>query len=162
MVSSSISSLSSGSSPVIRSRILRAFFVLAIVFFFIRISLRVLLEGCFSSESSVNVRLWDFSLFGESVHQDGNVSAMKEIQDAVIHVSLPCPKLVDAIAYEVGLGTAKLMSCCSEPPNTGDAFRIRPAVALAKLCQPLHHWHAAPLILVKVDLSLWHRRYLYL
>src|SRR5215510_13085956 len=147
MASSSISSLSSRSSPVIRSRILRAFFVLAIVFFFIRIPLRVLLEGCFSPESSVNVRLWDFSLFGESVHQDGNVSAMKEIQDAVIHVSLPCPKLI---------------SCCSEPPNTGDAFRIRPAVALAKLCQPLHHWHAAPLILVKVDLSLWHRRYLYL
>jgi hypothetical protein len=38
--------------------------------------LGVLLEGFFSPESSVDVRLWDFSLFGESVHQDGNVSAM--------------------------------------------------------------------------------------
>jgi hypothetical protein len=47
---------------------------------------------------SGNIGLWDLSLFGESVHENGHVLAMKEIQDAVIDVPLPCPKLVDAIA----------------------------------------------------------------
>jgi hypothetical protein len=120
----------------------------------------VSLEGTFSPVRTLNISLWDLSLFGERMHQDSNVSAMKEIQDAIIDPPLPCPKLVNAIAQEIGLGATKLMSCFSKSPNTGNALCIRPAIAPAKLRQPLQHWHAAPLILVKVHLSGWHALYL--
>ena len=100
------------------------------------------------------------SLFGERMHQNSNVSAMKEIQDAIIDTPLPCPKLVNAIAQEIGLGATKRMSFFSKSPNTGNALCIRPAICSAKLRQPLQHWHAAPLILVKVHLSGWHALYL--
>jgi hypothetical protein len=60
--------------------------------------LGVLLEDCFAPACAVNVCLRDLSLFGKSMHQDGDITAMKEIQDAVVHAALACSKLVETIA----------------------------------------------------------------
>jgi hypothetical protein len=110
----------------------------------------------------MHISLRDLPLLGERMRQNGHVSAMKEIQHTIIHASLPCPKLVDAIASVIGLGAAEFVSCLGKPRDAGDAFGICPAIAPAKLRKPFHHWRAATLLLVKEDRSRWHAPYLYL
>src|SRR4029453_11177393 len=109
---------------------------------------------------TLDIRCGDLTLFGQRMDQDGHMAAMKEIQDTVIDAPLPCPKLVEALAYEVGLGTPEIMAGFRQAPHADDALRIGPASAPAKLPQPLHDRRTAPLILVKVDLSCRHALYL--
>lgn len=120
----------------------------------------VVFKGGFAPECPRDLRSGDRALFGQRMDQDGHIAAMKEIQDTVIDAPLPCPKLVEAFADEVGLGTPELMAGFRQAPQADDAFRIGPAIAPAKLLQPLHDRRTAPLILVKVDLSCGHALYL--
>jgi hypothetical protein len=108
---------------------------------------RIVRKGVFSPAGVLKVRLWDPSLFGQRMRQDGHVAAMKEVQDTIIDVPLPCPQLVEAIAYVIGFGAAELVSGFGKPLNARDAFGIRSAVAPAQRRQLLHHWRAATLLI---------------
>ena len=88
--------------------------------------------------------------------QDGHIAAMKEIQDTVIDAPLPCPQFIEALTDDVSLGTPELMAGFRQAPQADDAFGIGPAIAPAKLLQPLHDRRTPPLILVKVDRSCGH------
>ena len=120
----------------------------------------VVFKGGFAPERPLDIRCGDLTLFGQRMDQDGHIAAMKEIQDTVIDAPLPCPQFIEALTDEVSLGTPELMAGFRQAPQADDAFGIGPAIAPAKLLQPLHDRRTPPLILVKVDLSCGHVLYL--
>src|SRR5712675_654259 len=91
------------SSPIMRSRIFTAsvlFWVFCSIFG-ISMLLRILFKLTFPLQRSLNLDQRDRVLFRKAVRKHCHISAVKKIQDAILHMSLLGAQLINSIPQEI-------------------------------------------------------------
>ena len=81
---------------------------------------------------------------------------MEEVQDAVVDSAGLCPKLVDAVSEEVGVGPSELVSEGSKHSELGDTGGVGLGVPPAVDGESVTHRHVILLLLVENKRCLWH------
>ena len=84
--------------------------------------IRVSLEKAFAFQGNADLPVWYLSFLHRAVCQDGGVSALKEVQDAII-ASLPTDtQFVDPVSQQIGFRPPQFVTKLSQPLDLDYAF----------------------------------------
>jgi len=119
-------------------------------------SLRILFQGLFATDSALDVRVKHLAFLGQSVGQDDHISAMEEVEDPVVHTPLPSSKFVDPVTQEIDLRPAQLTPELGEAVDTSSTLGIGTTISFPKIPKPFENWSVLSLISKKSYSRRWH------
>src|SRR5882724_12395011 len=137
-----------------RSRIFTASVVLWAFcsIFGIGMLLRILFKLTFPLQRSFNLDRWDRILFREGVQKHGHISAVKKIQDAVLHMPLLGAEFINSIPQKIRCWSSQLVSELSQQHDSRSAVHPGFRILLLEILQPNEHRRTASLVLKEYDL----------
>ena len=105
-----------------------------------------LLEAAFSGNRAGYFNHWYLAFLLEAMGDYDGPSLMKEVEHSVVHSLETGPKLVDAVAEVIRLGSSKLMSQHFQPFETRQTF---PSRLIGQTIQPFQKRNPPAFVLKK-------------
>src|SRR6266850_6950344 len=141
------------SSPIMRSRIFTASVVLWVFcsIFGISMLLRILFKLTFPLQRSLNLDQRDRVLFRKAVRKHCHISAVKKIQDAILHMSLLGAQLINSIPQEIHCWSSQLVSELTQQHDPRAAICPRLRILPLEVLQPVEHRGVASLVPKEYD-----------
>lgn len=108
-------------------------------------------------DGALEVGVRHLALLDKAMGHDGDVAAVKEVEEPIVRSSDPGAEFVDAVSQVVGVGPTKFVSQGFEHPHAGDASVDGALVPPGQIPKPLDDGAGAVGFAVDVHACLGHQ-----
>src|ERR1041384_2425432 len=112
-------------------------------FVFISVFLRVRFEQFLSFKCTLDVHCGNRVFLCQAVCQNRRLTAVKEIQNPVLHMALFGAQFINSIPQIIGCRSSEFVSQLSQKLDAHSAVCPCPLIALSQVLQPCENWNLA-------------------